>query len=261
MILLKFFFFRSLLLSRSIRCCFSYGILLLVHFVFTLSWCHVEFSILSFFFVSVCSLCDFIIWRNENCKGENVGQTYLVPWIRCKPNKKISRDWMLCQHQKYNGAVEQNSFIQLLIKWDWTSIHWMRLMKRHLREVWRAFIILFRLQMRCIVCVYVCVCVRRSNSLFATFSHKDCSNDVGWYAVQGQQNGNRRYIQWLNASSHWLSFHILLKMKHSLNHMQIVFHLQYENLKFLHAEQRENNSLILILFQRPKIRNFTIFKY
>lgn len=62
--------------------------------------------------------------------------------------------------------------------------------------------------MRCIVYVY------RSNSLFATFSHKDCSNDVGWCVCVCLCGGSKGTTEWKTDAlfngwdaSHWLSFH------------------------------------------------------
>lgn len=70
---------------------------------------------------------------SKNYKGGNVAETghTLHSLTRSLPytNKQLMRCWnrnkkaSRAKHQNHNGAVEENSFIQLLIKWDWTLLY------------------------------------------------------------------------------------------------------------------------------------------
>lgn len=71
-----------------------------------------SFSFLRIFFVVLCDFYNLKKWKLQGGKMSAKVIDATENW--CKPNKKISRDWMLCQHQNNNSNNQWKS--------DWTKL-------------------------------------------------------------------------------------------------------------------------------------------
>lgn len=134
-------------------------------FVSTLSWCHVKFPIFLHDFFSLSFF--FVVWFynlkkwNRAKKWENIEQSYRVTVNSLNQIRKYRVMGCFTNIKIYYGVVVDNSFIQLLIKWDLTSIYWMRLMKWHCMK--------FDAQLLNTISI---ANIKRSDSLFLTHTYK-----------------------------------------------------------------------------------------